>query len=195
MSAIVSTGNPRAVLDACVLVPAALRDTLLRLAERPSQYIPQWSEQIWQEVIRTLESKSKIGINSKQSEHLYSQIKRYFPECFVTGFEELIPLMDNEEKDRHVLAAAVACGASVIVTFNLKDFPPSSLKKRGIEAQHPDDFLISQYELNSPVVINKLRVQAANIGRTLPELLRTLEKGAPHFTRIVAQTLRLKVDD
>ena len=35
-----------AVLDACVIVPAGLRDTLLRLAETPRLYVPKWSGEI-----------------------------------------------------------------------------------------------------------------------------------------------------
>jgi len=48
-----------------------------------------------------------------------------FPEAFVTDHHLLIPSMTNQEKDCHVLAAAVKAGAQVIVTTNLKDSPPS----------------------------------------------------------------------
>jgi predicted nucleic acid-binding protein len=40
----------------------------------------------------------------------------------VTGHEPLIAAMKNDEKDRHVVAAAVKAGAQVIVTSNLKHF-------------------------------------------------------------------------
>lgn len=57
-----------------------------------------------------------------------------FGEAWVEGYEDLIPSMTNQEKDRHILAAAVRCGAETIVTYNLKDFPvPLS---RPIQSQH-----------------------------------------------------------
>lgn len=37
-----------------------------------------------------------------------------------------------------MLAAAIEAGASVIVTFNLSDFPEATLRPRGIRALHPD---------------------------------------------------------
>ena len=46
-----------AVLDACVLVPAALNDLLLRLAEEPAMYRPLWSEQILTEMTTALRTK------------------------------------------------------------------------------------------------------------------------------------------
>jgi hypothetical protein len=53
--------------------------------------------------------------------------------------------MTNDPGDRHVLAAAVFAGASLIVTFNLKDFSEKALAPWQIEAQHPDTFLCTLY--------------------------------------------------
>ncbi len=90
-------------------------------------------------------------------------------------------------------AAAVRCQAQVIVTFNIKDFQPSALSAWGIEAPHPDDFLIHQYDLNPAVVVSKLHDQAANIGRSLSELLRTLRTGVPGFAGTIASRLELEI--
>jgi hypothetical protein len=43
-----------------------------------------------------------------------------------------------DAEDRHVLAAAIRCNASVIVTFNEKDVPAQVLATYGIDAQHPE---------------------------------------------------------
>ena len=48
------------VLDACVLVSAGLRDTLLRLAESPRLYVPKWSEDIIEEMARTLRERDRL---------------------------------------------------------------------------------------------------------------------------------------
>jgi hypothetical protein len=45
--------------------------------------------------------------------------------------------------DRHVAAAAVAAGAEQITTINLKHFQDVDLAPFGIEAVHPDVFLMS----------------------------------------------------
>ncbi len=42
---------------------------------------------------------------------------------------------------RVMVAAAIHGSASLIVTFNLKDFPPERLKPYNLTAQHPDDFI------------------------------------------------------
>ncbi|MEO7141906.1 MAG: PIN domain-containing protein [Bryobacteraceae bacterium] len=174
-----------AVLDACVLWPASLRDTLLRLAETPRQYIPRWSDEIWREVTRNLEVGRKLS--PEKTAHLREQVQEHFPDASVTGYQNLIGLMTNERKDRHVLAAAVKCGAQVIVTSNLRDFRRESLSEWGIEAQHPDRFLLNLYELYTVDVVSKLHDQAAAIGRTLAELLRTLQIGVPQFAATIAR--------
>lgn len=63
-------------------------------------------------------------------------------DCLVEGYEYLIPgLSLPDEEDGHVLAAAIRSRSSVIVTFNLKDFPAAMLDEYKVEAQHPDEFI------------------------------------------------------
>jgi predicted nucleic acid-binding protein len=171
------------VLDACVLFPASLRDTLLRLAETPRQYIPKWSDQILEEVTRNLESRRNL--TPRKIAHLIDQLERHFPEAQVKDYEKLIALMTNDPKDRHVAAAAVQSGAQVIVTSNLKDFPEASLRKWHIEARHPDEFLVDLLGHHPAAIVLKLQDQAATIGRTLPQLLQTLQTGVPRFAGMI----------
>ena len=53
------------VLDACVLAPMPICDTLLRLAEEPSFYIPKWSGHILAEVRSTLTKPSPAPAKTK----------------------------------------------------------------------------------------------------------------------------------
>jgi len=53
--------------------------------------------------------------------------------------------MTNDPGDRHVIAAAVKCGAEAIVTFNLRHFPDAALDTWNIEVQHPDEFSRSPF--------------------------------------------------
>jgi hypothetical protein len=84
-------GEIVAVLDACILWPASLRDTLLRLAERPRLYIPKWSDQIWVEVTRNLESRRKLS--PEKIGHLTEQVQFHFPEAQVQRYEKLTARM------------------------------------------------------------------------------------------------------
>lgn len=177
-------GDIVAVLDACVLLPASLRDTLLRLAETPHLYIPKWSKQIWAEVARNLESRRKL--TPEKIAHLREQVQLHFPEALIEDYEKFAVLMTNDPKDRHVAAAAVKAKAQVIVTSNLKDFPRESLSEWGIEAQHPDRFLMGLYIVNPETVASRIQQQAAAIGRTLPELLSTLCIGVPGFAAMIS---------
>jgi PIN domain len=64
-------------------------------------------------------------------------------DALVTGYQPLIAAMNlPDPDDRNVLAAAVVCKASCIVTFDLGDFPPDRLAPYGLHAVHPDDFLL-----------------------------------------------------
>ena len=103
------TGGPLVVLDACVLANFSLCDTLLRLAEPPRLFEPRWSEEIIQETTRTLEL--KLGWQRSLATHLEAELRAHFSDAWISGHEPLIPKMANDEKDRHVLAAAIHCQA------------------------------------------------------------------------------------
>ena len=103
--------------------------------------------------------------------------------------EGLIALMTNHPKDRHVAAAAVKSGAKLIVTYNLKDFPFPALSPWEIKAVHPDAFLLSLCNIDRVTVVSRLRAQAEGIGRTLPQLLRTLHSGVPVFADRIAKEI------
>jgi hypothetical protein len=172
------------ILDACVLVNAALRDTLLRIAEPPRLYLPRWSEEIIVEAARTLET--KLSVTQEQTAHLIEELRKHFADAWVEGYEPLIPSMKNHPKDRHVLAAAVRCGAQTIVTLNLKDFPEYALSPWDVMAQSPDEFLIHQYHLAPEVVAQKLQEQATRHGG-MERLLSIHQKIAPEFVALIRQ--------
>lgn len=178
------TGAPLVVLDACVLANFSLCDTLLRLAEPARLYEPKWSEEIIRETTRTLES--KLGWPSSLTAYLESELRAHFSEAWVIGYEPLIPRMANDDKDRHVLAAAVHGEAPIIVTFNLRHFRSEHLQPWGIRALHPETFLIEIFRQEEAAVLMKLEQQAADRGRSLRKLLAVLNATVPAFAAAVS---------
>lgn len=174
----------RVLLDANVLYPFSLRDTLLRAAG-VGFFQLYWSEQILDEVERNLVIKGKISV--EQAQRLRRAMTGAFPEAMVTGHESLIAVMSNHDKDKHVAAAALRAGAQVIVTSNLKDF--RELPK-DIEAQSPDELLCNLIDLDPEGMVSLVAEQAAalrNPPRSLDELLGGLSKTVPTFAKSVAE--------
>lgn len=168
----------RAVLDADVLYPLPLRDTLLALAELDAFQLV-WSAQILDEVIRNLIADQRLTESSALT--MLAALRRAFPEAAVGDFEHLIDTMPNHPKDRHVAACAVVGGANLIVTGNLKDFKalPS-----GLVAVSPDAFLQRIAEDLPAVMERALALQAARLKRpplTVGQILGKLALAAPNF--------------
>lgn len=70
-------------------------------------------------------------------------------DCLVTGYEFLIPTLTlPDQNDRHVLATTIRSQSSVILTFNLRNFPETELEKYDVEGQHPDAFISDLIDLN-----------------------------------------------
>jgi predicted nucleic acid-binding protein len=71
----------------------------------------------------------KFGYAEQQVVYRIDQMQAAFPEAIVDGYRGLIDAMKNDAKDRHVLAAAIKCGADCIVSSNKKHFPESALSR------------------------------------------------------------------
>ncbi|EMH2959964.1 PIN domain-containing protein [Burkholderia multivorans] len=147
-----------AIYDACVLYPAPLRDFLMRLA-LSGCFRARWSAHITDEWKRNLLD-NRPDLTAEQLDRTSSLMDRAIPDAVVTGYESLIAgLVLPDADDRHVLTAAIRCNASVIVTFNRKDFPEEALLPYGIEAQHPDEFVDDLFDLEPAVVVAAARRQ------------------------------------
>ena len=169
----------RVVLDACVLIPMPLADTLLRMAEAPRLYLPKWSQTIMDEVTRNLIS--KWNMPPEKAHRREEELRRHFPEAWVDGFEPLIDGMNNDPGDRHVLAAAVRSHSELIVTYNRRHFPAASVQPWEIDVQGPSAFLRGLYDLDAGVFVAKLHEQAGAIGVSIQRLLVGLSKNVPAF--------------
>ncbi len=150
------------VYDACVLYPAPLRDLLMWLA-LSGRFRARWSATIHDEWSRNLLA-NRPDLRPEQLNSTIEMMNAAVPDALVTGFEPLIQgLALPDPNDQHVLAAAIRCGAAVIVTFNVKDFPAPILEPYGWEAQHPDEVIECLFDLDPAAVVTAAQRQRANL--------------------------------
>ena len=76
----------------------------------------------------------EADVDPGKTSRLIEQLQQAFPTSEVVNYDALIDAMTCHPKDRHVLAAAVAGGAQVVVTFNVKDFPDPSVEPQTSES-------------------------------------------------------------
>ncbi|WP_166353044.1 PIN domain-containing protein [Phytoactinopolyspora limicola] len=181
------------VLDACVLVPISLADTLLRIAE-VELYRPVWSQKILDEV-RTAVLEIHPDEDPGRVDARLHSMNDTFEDACVAGWEPLVEGINlPDENDRHVVAAALRGHAEVIVTNNVRDFPAKVLEEFGLSALTPDEFLLDQLDLAPGAVLGVLRRQAAAARRpplTIDDVLQALARAsAPTFARTVQEHLK-----
>lgn len=174
------------LLDACVLVPMPLCETLLRLAEEPALYRPLWSDPILQEVGIVL---GRMKYKPEQVERRLNAMRNTFPEASVIIPDDLAHALTcvPDPSDRHVLAAAIRGKADAILTLNKRHFPQECLAQYDIDRMSPDEFFVNQYHLNRGAVLDKLDAQAAAITETREAVIKRFRElhQAPQFADIV----------
>lgn len=170
--------KPIVVYDACVLYPAPLRDLLMHLAIT-DLYNAKWSNQIHEEWITSVLTQRK-DLNRTQLERTKKLMNENVLDSLVENFEHRIPDLKLPDKnDNHVLAVAIESSASVIVTYNLRDFPSKYLISHNVEAQHPDDFISHWFSSHPGIIcstIKTIRASLKNPPKTATEYLNILER-------------------
>lgn len=177
------------LLDANVLFPFRKRDVLLRFYHA-GLFRARWSGQILEEWTRNLLEQKPQLENSVRSQQRAMQ--EHFPEALVAGHEPLIAALElPDPDDRHVLAAAIQCGAQHIVTDNIADFPADRLAPYDIEAIEADEFVSRTFDLypaEALAVLRQLREHYRNPPYSPPEFVLDLTaKGLPKLAARVRQ--------
>jgi len=173
-----------AFIDACVLVSTLRRNLLLTLAEAEFFRI-RWSAEVLGETQRAIEGLLLGKGNppeqaSEKAARAVAAMQNAFEEAEVHGFEHLVCACDGmpDQKDVHVLAAALKTQAATIVTENLKDFPAAVLEPLNIEARSADDFIADTIALDTGRAIAAIRVMRERFSRperTAEDLLLDME--------------------
>ena len=169
----------RVLLDTCVLYPPLMRNLLLGLAVR-GLFAPLWSVEIAAEWLHLTARRG----DAAGAEQPLLRMRASFPQGEVAGGDPAT-LNLPDASDRHVLAAAIAGGADLILTANLRDFPRRALAPHGLQAQAPDDFLMAQW-LSAPEAVE---AEVADLwpgldGRDLRRALR--KAGLPRLGKALA---------
>ncbi|MDU8926476.1 PIN domain-containing protein [Alisedimentitalea sp. MJ-SS2] len=170
----------RAVLDTCVIYPTVMREMLLGVAATGA-FEPLWSERILEEWALAAR---KLGPGGEvQARGEAALVGARWPKAIVTwkpSLEDRLWLPDAA--DVHVLAAAIAGSADVIVTLNAKDFPRGVLAEEGVSRSDPDHFLLGYWQADQDGI-------NAVAGNVLAEARRL--SGEPWSARALLKKARL----
>jgi len=129
----------KALLDTCVIYPTVMRQMLLGAA-RAGAFTPLWSARIIEEWQRASIKLGPAGVAQAGAEA--ALLAADWPAAQVTWPPSLeARLWLPDPADTHVLAAAIAGSADVIVTLNSKDFPRQILAEEGLSRSDPDALL------------------------------------------------------
>ena len=134
----------KVLLDTCVIYPTVMRQMLLGVAARGG-FTPLWSARIIEEWQRAVVKLGPDGVAQAAGEAALLA-------CDWPGAEVVWPpslearLWLPDAADIHVLAAAIAGSADLILTLNVRDFPRNILAEEGVARADPDAFLMGLWK-------------------------------------------------
>jgi predicted nucleic acid-binding protein len=168
----------KALLDACVLYPTVMREMLLEVAARGG-FQPLWTARLLREWERAAARRGEAERAQAQGE--IALLATQWPQAMLPPPPESLArrLWLPDPSDVHVLAAAIAGSADVIVTVNAQDFPRGVLAEEGLSRADPDAFLLGLWK-GSPAIVEEaaqaVRVKAEALSGGPWEMRRLLKK-------------------
>jgi predicted nucleic acid-binding protein len=154
----------KVLLDTCVLYPTVMREVLLGVAGQGA-FTPLWSERILEEWARAARKLGPGGEEQARAE--IAMVRSDWPDAAVSwppSLESRLWLPDPA--DQHVLAAAIAGHADMILTLNASDFPRNILAEEGLSRADPDSFLLGLWKAQPDLV--------GHVGRAVLDKARAL---------------------
>jgi hypothetical protein len=154
-----------AIYDACILYPFHLRNVVVQGAV-DGLVDARWTDAIHDEWTRNLVANTS-GLSIERLEVTKRLMNAALPDATVAGYEKHIRAINlPDPDDRHVAAAAIEAGASMIVTWNLRDFPVVELKKHGLMRLSPDALLVGLYEQAPDMTVASLAHARRNLSQS-----------------------------
>ena len=153
------------ILDACVLYPFHLRNIVVQTAvDRLVE--ARWTDEIHEEWIRNLAANAP-AISIERLQITRNLMNAALPHALIAPYDEHIGAVTlPDPNDRHVVAAGIASRASVILTWNLRDFPEKELRKHGLSRQTPDAFLADLFDSAPELTTASLANARRNLNMT-----------------------------
>jgi len=154
-----------AIFDACILYPFHLRNIVVQIAV-DRLVDARWTDEIHDEWIRSLVVDTP-AIPIERLQITRRLMNDALPGAIVTGYQRHIQAVTlPDPDDRHVVAAGIAGGASIILTWNLRDFPAREMKKHGLRRQTPDAFLVDLCDQAPDLTLASLANARRNLSKT-----------------------------
>lgn len=153
----------KVLLDACVVLPPQQRNLLLQMASE-ELFTVFWTDRIIDEWLRN------VGIEDdriKCEKRTVPLMRREFPNATLPPVDDE-PIGTTKLKDVHVARAALVVAPSVLLTWNVKDFDASALRKLGVEFETPDAFLARLFDAEPELVEDITRSAMASLTRSAP---------------------------
>lgn len=145
-----------AFINSNVFHGARLRSLIIEMAQS-GMFRARWSERVHQEWISSVRRR-RPGIDREKLNSYRLQMDLAVPNALVSCYEQFVSSITlPDPDDRHIVAAAHAARASVIVTFNEKHFPDEVLNPLGLHTEHPDQFLLDLADLQPESFIAAVR--------------------------------------
>ena len=176
------------LLDTCVLYPTVMREMLLGTS-KIAGWTPMWSEQILEEWARAARKVGPTGEIQARAE--IALLRATWPRSEISD----VPSLDTriwlpDLNDRHVLAAAIAGFADLLITLNTRDFPRATLFEEGLDRLDPDTLLVKAHN-NSPVqvsgIANEILMEARRLSGQKWDIRNLFKKARlPKLAKILA---------
>ena len=171
-----------AFIDACSLAGALTRNLLLTLAEAEFFRV-RWSVSVLDETQKAIQKiliKKDVEDARERAVRARRAMETAFEDAMVIDFEKFLCVAEGipDPKDAHVVAAALKTQAAVIVTENIKHFPPELMAQLNLDIRSADIFIADTIALDegkAVAAIRKMRERFKKPEMTAESLLIEIE--------------------